>query len=105
MAEPLQITFRHMSTSDSLRELAEEKLRKLEVRYPDILGCHVVVEVNPASRNRKGSLCTTHVEVTLGRQHVRISAMSSHADAAAGMREAFENIRRQIETRVERRAS
>jgi ribosomal subunit interface protein len=105
MAERLQITFRHMSASDSLRELAEEKLAKLQVRYPDILDCHVVVEVSPASRHRKGALCTTHVEVTLGRQHVRIAAVSSHAEAAAGMRDAFENIRRQIESRVERRAS
>lgn len=103
MTESLQITFRHMPASDSLRELASEKLAKLKAHYPDVLDCHVVIDRPLMAHHRKGHPCVTHVEATLGRQHVRLTAEASHDDAYAGLRQAFDNLRRQIETRVEQR--
>ena len=101
MAEPLQITFRHMESSDALRELANEKLRKLQSHHPDAINCHVVVDA--AGSHRKGNECITHVELTVGGQHTRIAAEATHEDAYTGMRHAFENLKRQIESHSAKR--
>jgi ribosomal subunit interface protein len=98
----LQITFRHMPASDALRQLASEKYEKLKSHYSDALDCHVVVDFVSA-QHRKGNDTTTHVELTIGRQHTRLYAEATHEDAYAGMRQAFESLKRQIEHRVERK--
>lgn len=100
-----QITFRHMSASDSLRELIQEKLEKLMTRFPDACDCHVVVDCAPPTKHRQGDLYLARVELTIGRAHLRIAAEASNEDAYVGMREAFQNLARQIEHRVQRRAS
>ncbi len=45
MERPLQITFRGMDTSPALDALIRERVRRLEVLYPRLTGCRVVVEV------------------------------------------------------------
>ena len=103
MSPQLQITFRHMEASDPLRQLAEEKLAKLRAQFPDAVDCHVVIDCPSQSHHRKGNDFVTHVEVTIGRQHVRVAAEAAHEDAYAGMRQAFENLRRQIDSRTAER--
>lgn len=98
----LQVTFRHMESSEPLRQLAEEKLAKLRSHFPDAMDCHVVIDSPAQGHHRKGNEFVTHVEVTVGRQHTRISAEASHEDAYAGMRQAFENLTRQIESKTKR---
>lgn len=104
MNNSLQVTFRHMPTSDALQQLADEKLAKLKQHYPDALDCHVVVDCPGYPHHRKGQQAVVHVELTIGRTHTRVGAEARHEDAYAAMRQAFENLDRQITTRIERSA-
>ena len=103
MNNSLQVTFRHMQSSEPLEQLAVEKLAKLKTHYPDALDCHVVVDCPGYPHHRKGQDAVVHVELTVGRTHSRMVAEARHEDAYAAMRQAFDNLERQITSRVDRR--
>ena len=102
MNNSLQVTFRHMPTSEPLQQLATEKLAKLKHHYPDALDCHVVVDCPGYPHHRKGQEAHVHVDLTVGRTHMRIMAEARHEDAYAAMRQAFDNIERQVASKVDR---
>lgn len=89
----LQMTFRHVPTSDALHALAEEQLTKLRTRYPDASACHVVVEA--ANQTHAVKHFEVHLELSVSRSHPRISARASHEDAFCATREVFEKALRQ----------
>ena len=103
MNNSLQVTFRHMQSSEPLEQLAVEKLAKLKTHYPDALDCHVVVDCPGYPHHRKGQDAVVHEELTVGRTHSRMVAEARHEDAYAAMRQAFDNLERQITSRVDRR--
>lgn len=98
----LQVTFRHLASSESLTELAEKRLDRLRAIFPDATDCHVVVEQPNAEHHRKGVPFRAHVEITVGRSHARVTAEAHHESAYAAMRRAFDNVRRQIDHRIGR---
>ena len=99
----LQITFRHMDSTDSLRDVAEEKFDRLRAHYEGPVRCHVVID-GPTGASRKGAEFTVHADLTLGREDTRIDAATHHAQAACAVREVFARIERQLASRRERRA-
>lgn len=104
MTEQTQITFRHMSASDSLRKLVDEKIDKVVGRFPDAGDFHIVVDCAAPAKKRKGSTCLVRIEVTVAREAGRIASEVTHQDAYTGVREAFQHLTRQIEHRVDRHA-
>jgi putative sigma-54 modulation protein len=103
MNNSLQVTFRHMPTSEPLQALAAEKLAKLKQHYPDALDCHVVIDCPNYPHHRKGQEMVVHVELTVARTHSRIVGEARHEDAYAAVRQAFDNIDRQVSSRADRR--
>ena len=64
MNEALQVTFRHMTTSPAIRELAEQKLQKLRQQFPDATSCHVILDAPGATHHRKGIEFRAQLELT-----------------------------------------
>jgi len=100
----LQITYRHMTSTDSLREVAEEKFARLTSHFAGPVRCHLVIDCR-TGHARKGEQFTAHADLTIGREDTRIDATVSHAQAACAVREVFARLERQLTARQERRAA
>jgi len=104
MQIPLQITFRHMDTSEALEADIREKAEKLERISSHITSCRVVVEA-PHRHSRKGKLYRvsvdiTHppkVEIAVSREH---RADHAHEDVYVAVRDAFNAAARRLEDAV-----
>lgn len=88
----LQMTFRHVPTSDALQTHAEEQLSKLRQRFPSATACHVVVE---GSKQPHDGRFHVHLELSVSNHHPRISARAAHEDAFCATREVFDKALRQ----------
>lgn len=99
----LQITYRHMASTDSLREVAEEKFARISTHFAGPVRCHLVIDCR-TGHARKGEQFTVHADLTIGREDTRIDANVSHAQAACAVREVFVRLERQLASRKERRA-
>lgn len=62
MQTPLEIAFKHVDPTDSLKALIEEKAAQLEKFYDGITSCHVFVGA-PHRSQRKGNLYEVTIEV------------------------------------------
>lgn len=92
----LQITFRHMHSSDVLRELAEELLERMHARAHGAERCHLVLDLLTQDAERAPHLFTAHVDVSFGFPDSLLHASSEHEDAATAVREVFATIERQL---------
>jgi len=52
MLQPLQISFHNMAPSEALSEAVRARAGALEVFYPDIVGCRVVLDLPHGHRER-----------------------------------------------------
>lgn len=99
MLLPLQITFRHMQPSPALEARARELAGRLDRFYDAITSCRVVVSTAPAHR-RKGGPFSVKIDATLPGGEVfacsEHASTGAHADAYVALRDAFEDLRRQI---------
>ena len=100
MEVPLQITFRNMPVSDAVDAKIRERAAALEKFFPDIVACKVVVE-STARGQRKGRVYYLRIALTVpGREIVakrHAEAKHSHEDIYVAVRDAFDEIRRQLE--------
>jgi len=99
----LQITFRHMTSSDALRTLAQEKFERLSTHYVGPVRCHLVIDCR-TGHARKGAQFTVHADLTIGREDTRIDATAAHTQAPSAVREVFALLDRQLASRQQRRA-
>lgn len=99
----LQITYRHMTSTDSLRSVAEEKFARLSAHFAGPVRCHLVVDCR-TGHAKKGEQFKVHADLTIGREDTRIDATVSHDQAACAVREVFARLDRQLASRKERRA-
>lgn len=105
MQIPLQITFRHMDPSDAVEDRIRNEVSKLERFYDQIMSCRVVVE-SPHAHHHKGHLYQIHLdlkvpgkELVAGHGHGRDHA---HEDIYVAIRDAFDEMQRQLEDHVRR---
>jgi ribosome-associated translation inhibitor RaiA len=106
MGIPLQVTFRKMLPSPTVRERIRERADKLEHFYDRVTGCRVVVEA-PHRHHHKGKLYAIAVEVTVPgsmlTSHRTPGQRHEHEDIYVAVRDSFDSIERQVENFARRR--
>lgn len=103
MQLPLQVTFRHMDTSDAVLAIIQEKADKLDRFSEHIMACRVVVEA-PHQHHHKGKLYRISVDITVPGGEIFASRNSdenqAHQDINVAIRDAFNAAKRQLEDYV-----
>ncbi|MGC2199561.1 MAG: HPF/RaiA family ribosome-associated protein [Stellaceae bacterium] len=103
MQQPLQITFRHMETSDALAARIRQRAEELEHFFDGIISCRVVVECRHP-RQQQGNLFRVHVDLKVPGREIVVGrdpeAHHAHADAHVAVRDAFDAARRLLEDYV-----
>ncbi len=106
MQVPLQITFRHMDSSEALAARIRERAEELDHFFDRIVSCRVAVELQNA-RHQKGNLFRVRVDLTVPGREIVVgrdpSADQSHEDAYVAVRDAFDAARRLLEDYVRER--
>lgn len=100
MKLPLQVTFRHMDTSDAVLAAIQEKAAKLDRFSEHIMACRVVVEA-PHQHHHKGNLFKVSVDITVPGGEIFASRDTdknhAHEDVYVAIRDAFAAAKRQLE--------
>lgn len=100
MQLPLQVTFRHMDTSEAVLANVQEKASKLDRFSEHIMACRVVVEA-PHQHHNKGKLFRVSVDITVPGGEIFASRSKdvnhAHEDVYVAIRDAFNAARRQLE--------
>lgn len=103
MQVPLQITFRHMESSDAVERRVREEAAKLERFCDHITSCRVVVE-SPHEHHHQGKLFHVAIdlkvpgkEIVVTRGHGKDHA---HEDVYVTIRDAFNEMQRQLQDYV-----
>lgn len=95
MKMDLQITTRNFEMTDSVRDMINEKVEKLDSFYSDIMRCRVVVEV-PHRHQHKGILYDIHIYMTVPGGEIVIKR-EPNQDIYVSIRDAFDAARRKLE--------
>ncbi len=95
MQTPLQITMRDIPRSEALEDHIREKAAKLEMLYPHIMGCKVMVEV-PHKHKHQGRLFNVRVDITVPGGELVVNREPAN-DVYVALRDAFDAAKRQIE--------
>jgi len=106
MQLPLQITFRHMDSSEAVAERIRERAGELERFFDRIISCRVVVECRHP-RRRQGNLFRVRVDLKIPGREIAVgrdpAAHHSHEDVYVAIRDAFDAARRALEDHVRER--
>jgi ribosomal subunit interface protein len=94
------IRFIGLEPSDALASAAREKAAKLELFCPEIMACHVVIEV-AHKHSQQGRPFAVRLDLTLPGRELAISRVENE-DAYVALRDAFDNMKRQIEDTMRR---
>src|SRR5262245_47001656 len=102
MQRSLEIAFRNLDSSDFLRDLAEERVARLEKFHPRIIGCRVVIEAPYRSAEGHRPPLGVSVEVDVpGRPRIVAKDVEEQrelkGDHLSAINRAFEAIERQLE--------
>lgn len=106
MQVPLQITFRHMDSSEAISARIRGRAEELERFFDRVTSCRVVVE-HRHLRRQQGNLF--HVRVDLGVPGREIvvgrdpAAHHAHEDPYVAVRDAFDAVRRLLEDHIRER--
>jgi ribosomal subunit interface protein len=106
MQLPLQITFRHMDTSEAVATRIRDRAQELE-RFSDrIMSCRVVVECRHP-RHQQGNLFQIRIDLKIPGREIAIgrdpAARHAHEDVYVAIRDAFDAGRRLLEDHVRER--
>jgi ribosomal subunit interface protein len=105
MQIPLQITFRHMGTSQAVEDNIREQVAYLEQHFDRITGCRVVIDAPPAHRN-KGGPFSVHVDLTVPGREIVVNSVrddhTQHTDVYVAIRDAFDAVQRQLDGHTRR---
>lgn len=100
MKQPLDIRFIGMERSDALESAARAKAEKLDRFRPDIMACRVAIEL--ASRHRhQGRGFAVRVDVTVSGQELSVNRVQDE-DVYVALRDAFDDMKRQLQQSVQR---
>ena len=95
MQIPLQITIRDMPASTALEDHIREKAVKLELFYPPLMGCRVVIEL-PHKHKHQGKLFNVRIDLTVPGSEIVINRDQSE-DIYVALRDAFDAAKRKLE--------
>ena len=100
MQVPLQITFRHMDSSEAVAARIRERAEELDRFFNGIISCRVVIECRHP-RHIKGNLFRVGVDVTVPGREIAVgrdpAAHRAHEDIYVAIRDAFDTTRRLLE--------
>ena len=103
MQVPLQITFRHMASSDAVTTRIRERAEELERVCDRIMSCRVVVECRHPRRHQ-GNLFRIRIDLKVPGREIAVgrdpAAHHAHEDVYVAIRDAFDATRRLLEDYV-----
>jgi cold shock CspA family protein/ribosome-associated translation inhibitor RaiA len=103
MQVPLQITFRHMDSSEALATRIRRRTLELERFFDRIVSCRVLVECRHP-RALQGNLFRVRVDLAVPGREIVVgrdpAAHHAHADAHVAVRDAFVAVRRLLQDYV-----
>jgi ribosome-associated translation inhibitor RaiA/cold shock CspA family protein len=103
MQFPLQITFRHMDTSDAVTARIRQRAEELKRFFDRIISCRVVVECRHP-RHLQGNLFRVRVDLKVPGREIAVgrdpAVHHSHEDVYVAVRDAFDTTRRLLEDYV-----
>src|ERR1700758_5072164 len=106
MELPLQITFRHMDSSDAVAARIRERAEELERFFDRIMSCRVVVECRHP-RHQQGNLFRIRVDLKVPGREIVVgrdpAAHHAHEDPYVAVRGSFDAARRLLEDYVHER--
>jgi len=106
MQLPLQITFRHMDSSEAIAARVRERAEELERFFDRIISCRVVVE-SRHPRRLQGNLFRVRIDLKIPGREIVVgrdpAARHAHEDVYVAIRDAFDATRRLLEDYVRER--
>jgi ribosome-associated translation inhibitor RaiA len=100
MKQAPDIRFIGMEPSDALASAAREKVAKLELFCPEIMACHVAIEL-PHKHSQQGRTVAVRLSLTLPGRELTVSRVERE-DAYVALRDAFDDMKRQVEDTMRR---
>jgi ribosomal subunit interface protein len=100
MKQAPDIRFVGMEPSEALETAAREKIAKLEQFCPQIMACHVVIDL-PHRHRVQGRQFAVRLDLTLPGRELAVTRVE-HADVYIALRDAFDDMRRQLEDTMRR---
>lgn len=101
MQVPVHIQFRGMPSSEALEASAREHADKLETFAPDIMSCRVTIELSQKHQHQ-GRPYSVRIDLTLP-GHELVANRDQDEDVYVALRDAFDNMKRQVEEVVRQR--
>lgn len=101
MKLPFQIQFKGTEASDALESVAIEHLRKLETFAPNLVACRVTISLDQKHKHQ-GRPFSVHIDLTLAGRELVVSKVLNE-DPYVALRDAFDTMRRQLESLLRRR--
>ena len=101
MQLPLEILFHGMERSDAVESAAQRKAQHLERFCGDIMSCRVVVDLLQKHRNQ-GRPFGVRIDLTLPGRELVVNRVE-HEDVYVALRDAFDDMKRQLEEAVRQR--
>lgn len=101
MKQPLQIRFLGMESSDAVESAARKKAGKLDRFCPHVMSCRVTIEL-ANKHQHQGRPFAVRVDVTVPDHELSVDRVHDE-DVYVALREAFDDMKRQLEDVVRRR--
>jgi cold shock CspA family protein/ribosome-associated translation inhibitor RaiA len=95
MQRPVQITSRDFQLTPAMEAQIRERADDLQLYFPRLTGCHVVVEA-PVHHHRKGGPFNVRIDLRMPGAEASVNHQSAD-DLAIAIRDAFHAARRRIE--------
>ena len=101
MRLPAQITFHGMNRSEAIETAVREKVQHLERFCADITSCRVGIDVLPHPHHQ-GRLYGVRIDLTLTGHELVVDRVEAE-EVHVALRDAFDDMKRQLEDTVRRR--
>lgn len=95
MQRPLQIIFRDMVPSDAVEAQIRERVKKLEVFYPHIIGCKATVGI-AGKHKHQGQLFNVRLDISVPGSELVVNR-DKHEEFYVALRDTFDAAKRQLE--------
>ena len=95
MKLPLQIRFLGLEPSEAVEAAARHKAEKLDHFHPDLMSCRVTIELSDKHRHQ-GRAYAVRIDVTLPGHELSVDRVH-HEDVYVALRDAFDDMTRQVE--------
>lgn len=100
MKQPLQIRFIGMEPTPAIEAAATRKAGKLDAFRPDIMACRVTVELKDKHRHQ-GKSFAVRIDLTVSDHELSVNRVHDE-DVYVALREAFDDMKRQLQDSVRR---